>query len=104
MIRKADGVPGNVHLVIAEPAERELVLCLLGFATIVRDVERTLEPHRLVGYIYGLASAFTTFYDACPVLKAEPTLRASRLALTQLAARTISCGLDLVGISVPDRM
>jgi arginyl-tRNA synthetase len=55
-------------------------------------------------YVYGLATAFTTFYDECPVLKAEPTLRASRLELTRLAARTMTCGLGLLGISVPDRM
>jgi len=71
---------------------------------IVRDVERTLEPHRLVNYIYALASAFTSFYDACPILKAEPPMRASRLALTQLAARTLSSGLGLLGIEVSERM
>jgi arginyl-tRNA synthetase len=104
VLRKSDGVPADSHIVVGEPAERNLVLALLGFGAQVRDVERTLEPHRLVSYIYGLATAFTTFWDACPVLKAEPTLRASRLALTQLTARTMSCGLGLLGISVPDRM
>jgi len=104
VIRKAEGLPAEARIVVAEPAERELVLAVLGFGGIVRDVERTLEPHRLVNYLYALASTFTSFYDACPILKAEPPLRASRLALTNLAARTLSCGLDLLGISVPDRM
>jgi len=104
VIRKAEGVPANASIVIGEPAERALVLGVLSFGAVVRDVERTLEPHRLVSYIYGLASAFTTFYDACPILKAEPAVRASRLALTQLVARTMACGLDLLGISVPERM
>jgi arginyl-tRNA synthetase len=104
VLRKSEGVPAGAKIEIAEPAERELVLVLLGFGAIVRDVERTLEPHRLVSYIYALASAFTSFYDACPVLKAEPPLRGSRLALTQLVARTLSCGLGLLGIQVPERM
>jgi arginyl-tRNA synthetase len=104
VLRKGEGVPADARIAIAEPAERSLVLALLGLGAFVRDVERTLEPHRLVSYIYGLATAFTRFYDECPILKAEPTLRASRLALTQLAARTMACGLGLLGISVPDRM
>lgn len=92
------------EIVISAPAERELVLAILGFGAAVREVERTLEPHRLVNYIYALASAFTTFYDACPILKAEPPLRGSRLNLTDLASRTLACGLSLVGIAVPERM
>ena len=104
VIRKSNGVAVDSHIVAVEPAERTLMLGLLNFGAQVRDVERTLDPHRLVSYVYELATAFTKFYDACQILKAEPTLRLSRLALTQLAARTISCGLGLLGISVPDRM
>ncbi len=49
----------------------------------------TLEPHRLCTYLYELAGAFTTFYEACPVLKAPTHERASRLALCTLTARTL---------------
>jgi len=104
VLRKGDGAAADAKIELAEPAERELALSLLGFGAIVRDVERTLEPHRLVSYIYGLANAFTSFYDACPILKAEPETRASRLALTRLVGRTISSGLALLGIEVPERM
>jgi arginyl-tRNA synthetase len=105
VLRKSDGgVPAGANVTIAEPTERALVLALLGFGSFVRDVERTLEPHRLVGYVYSVADAFTEFYGACPILKAEPPVRASRLVLSHLTARTLSCGLGLLGISVPDRM
>jgi arginyl-tRNA synthetase len=103
VLRKATELP-DVPIAIAERTEHELVLHLLGFTTVVRDVERTLEPHRLVSYCYTLASAFTAFYDACPILKAEPAVRGSRLQLTQLAARTLSRALGLLGIPVPERM
>ena len=103
VLRKAGDLPVD-GLAIVEPKERELVLAILGLGTVVRDVERTLEPHRLVNYSYALASAFTAFYDACPVLKADPPVRASRLRLTHLAAQTLACALGLLGISVPDRM
>ena len=104
VIRKAGGIPPDAQLAIVEPTERELVLHLLRLGGAVRDVERTLEPHRLVNYCYALAGAFTSFYDACPILKAEPAVRASRLILTQLVVRTLACALGLLGISVPDRM
>jgi arginyl-tRNA synthetase len=104
VLRKSEGVPENTKVVIGEPSERALVLALLELGGVVRDVERTLEPHRLVTYIYSLADSFTRFYDACPVLKAEPPVRASRLALTRLVARTLACGLGLLGISVPEQM
>lgn len=103
VLRKAAGeVPGDIEVV--EPRERELVLTLLGFAGAVRAVEETLEPHRLVGYLYALASSFTAFYDACPILKSAPEVRASRLALTDLAGRTLARGLALLGIEAPERM
>jgi arginyl-tRNA synthetase len=103
VLRKAGELPAD-GLAIVEPKERELALAVLGLGTVVRDVERTLEPHRIVNYSYALASAFTSFYDACPILKADPLVRASRLLLTHLTARTLACALGLLGISVPDRM
>lgn len=103
VLRKAGELPAD-GLAIVEPKERELAFAVLGLGTVVRDVERALEPHRLVSYSYALASAFTSFYDACPILKADPPVRASRLLLTQLTARTLACALGLLGISVPDRM
>ena len=64
-----------------------------------REVEVTLEPHRLCNYLYELAGAYTAFYEACPVLKAEGTC-GSRLALCELTAETLETGLGLLGITV----
>jgi arginyl-tRNA synthetase len=90
---------------LAEPAERELALQLLGFEEAVRTTARRYQPHRLCGYLYELATVFTTFYETCPVLRAETEeTRASRLALCDLTARVLQTGLGLLGIDVPDRM
>jgi arginyl-tRNA synthetase len=90
---------------ITAPAERALVLALLGFEPAVRSVGETLEPHRLCTYLFDLASAFTTFYEQCSVLGAESeSVRESRLALCGLTARTLSVGLGLLGIETPERM
>jgi arginyl-tRNA synthetase len=87
------------------PLERDLVKRLLRFSSVVEQVATTLRPHILCDYLYELANAFSGFYTEHPVLKAEtPALRASRLALCRLVARTLSSGLDLLGIEVLDRM
>ncbi|MCX4747340.1 arginine--tRNA ligase [Kitasatospora sp. NBC_01287] len=89
----------------SHPAERALVLRLDAFDAVLREAAGTLEPHRLCGYLYGLAKAFTDFYGSCPVLKAPtPGLRANRLALCRLTAETLAAGLGLLGIAAPERM
>ena len=92
-------------VVVAEPAERALVLQLLALEGVVQATAETLQPHRLTTYLFELASAFTSFFENCPVLRADtPEQRASRLVLTDLTARTIRLGLDLLGIEAPERM
>lgn len=91
-------------IAIEDPAERALVMDALDLGPTVESVDETLEPHRLAGYLYGLAGSFTTFYERCPILKAEPRVRASRLALAELTARTLETGLGLLGIAAPARM
>ena len=91
-------------ITLAEPAERALALRLLGFGAVVRQAGETTQPHLLAGFLFDVASAFTTFYEQCPVLQAEPSIRDSRLALSALTLRVLLTGLDLLGIPVPERM
>jgi arginyl-tRNA synthetase len=85
-------------------AERGLSLRLLGFGRAVADAAATAEPHKLAGFLFEVASSFTTFYEQCPVLTAEGETRQSRLALSALTLRVLVTGLDLLGIAVPERM
>ena len=95
----------NAAISLREPAERKLALELLDFGDAVIEAGETLRPHRLCGYLYDLATAFTAFFETCPVLKApDDATRASRLALCELTARALSCGLGLLGIAAPERM
>ena len=96
--------PGSA-VEVTEPAERALVLQLLSLDGVVRATAETLQPHRLTTYLFELASAFTTFFEHCPVLRADtPGQRASRLVLVDLTARTLRLGLGLLGIEAPERM
>jgi arginyl-tRNA synthetase len=89
---------------LGTPAERALALRLLGFGRAVADSAATAEPHKLASYLFELASAFTTFYEQCPVLTAAGSTRQSRLALSALTLRVLVTGLGLLGIPVPERM
>ncbi len=98
-----DKAAGPIQL--TEPAERALALRLLGFGAVVSQVAETAEPHRLCTYLFEVASAFTTFYEHCPVLKAqEDSVRNGRLALSALTLRVLLTGLGLLGVPVPERM
>ena len=98
--------PGGVDLSVApEPAERRLILALDRYADTLTDVAATYEPHRLCGYLYTLARAYTDFYEHCPVLTAQTTgQRSNRLALCALTAAILQQGLNLLGIAAPDRL
>ena len=92
-------------VVITHPAERELALALVSLEEAIVSSAQFLQPHRLCTYLFGLASSFTTFYEHCPVLRAESEeQRASRLRLCDLTARTLTLGLELLGIEAPQRM
>ena len=104
IIRKA-GVtetPGPIR--VEAPQEKALGLELVQLASTLDKTAETLEPHRICGFLYGVASAFTGFFEACPVIKAEEPTRSSRLALCQLTARTLAAGLELLGIGAPEQM
>ncbi|WP_343063720.1 arginine--tRNA ligase [Haloechinothrix aidingensis] len=105
ILRKAGDPEASIDPTIElQPAERALALELDAYSTALSEVSSTLEPLKLCGYLYDLARDFTTFYEACPVLSADEPVRSNRLALCQLTARTLQHGLDLLGISAPERM
>ncbi len=90
---------------VSHPAERALALKLLAFAEVVEAVEAELRPHILCTYLYELATAFSGFYDQCPVLTAETEAsKQARLALCRAARRTLARGLELLGIEAPREM
>ena len=106
IFRTADLDPVHVHgsIVVNEPSERALALKILAFSDVVEQVASELEPHRLCGFLFELAQAFSVFYERCPVLKAEPQIRESRLTLSAATLQALVTGLDLLGIEAPQRM
>ena len=91
-------------IAIAEPAERALAVKMVQFGEVVEAVARECYPNALCNYLYELAELYMKFYEQCPVLRAEDTVRASRLLLCQMTARVIARGLGLLGIGTVERM
>ena len=107
IFRRAGVDPSSVDpsaIALAEPAERELALRILATPSVIAEATSSQSPHRLCTHLFDLAQAFTGFYEHCPVLKVDEPVRGSRLALCDLTARTLSTGLDLLGIEAPERM
>jgi len=95
---------GKAPFAITEPQEKALALVLLRYGATLHDVADSLEPHRLCGYLFELANAYSAFYQVCPVLKADPAVRAARLRLCDLTRRVLADGLSLLGIEAPRGM
>ncbi|HTW93422.1 MAG TPA: arginine--tRNA ligase [Tepidisphaeraceae bacterium] len=103
IFRKAGGAaPGKITL--SHPMELALAKHILRLDEIIEIVDRELKPHHLCTFLYDLAAKFSAFFENCPVIQSPDPLRASRLALCDLAARTLEVGMDLLGIQHPDQM
>jgi arginyl-tRNA synthetase len=88
-----------------DPAEIRLAFALTRFPAAVAATIESLEPHRLCGFLYQLATAFSAFYERCPVLAAESqTVRDLRICLSTATWRTLARGLELLGIPAPGTM
>ena len=103
VIARSGETPGRVSL-LEHPAEQRLALLLGRFDDTVEQVAGTLQPHRLCTYLYDVAVAASSFYEQCPVLRSAGETRASRLALCAGTRKVLATGLDLLGITAPDRM
>ncbi|MFE8950183.1 arginine--tRNA ligase [Streptomyces sp. NPDC003233] len=106
ILRKAGGTRPAAHpeLELAE-AERALGLHVDAFAETVAEAAAEYAPHKLAAYLYQLASLYTSFYDKCPVLKAEtPAQVENRLFLCDITARTLHQGMALLGIRTPEKL
>ena len=106
VLRRAEGEgarPGAV--IVAEPAERDLVLTLDAFEQALVDAYDKRAPNAVAEHAYRLAQSFSKFYAACPILQAEDEAkRSSRLALAHMVLAQLETALSLLGIETPERM
>jgi len=96
--------PNDKILLLTSPEERLLLIKILQFPETVNTVSLECYPNLLCNYLYELSGLFMRFYELCPILKAEETIKFSRLALCGLASSTLNEGLNLLGIETLEKM
>lgn len=107
ILRKADAQGIKLGSIKAEAqTETALVLALDSFDRAIEATVAKRAPHILCDHVYRLAQSFSRFYADCPIL-ADSTpddVKASRLALAQATLTQLELGLDMLGITPPERM
>ncbi len=106
ILRKAAREPENADFaLLKETLERELVLSLASFPDTFIEATEYLKPNLIADFANALADKFNTFYNALPVIKAEPQeLSDARLALTDAIRIVLHNALNLIGIVAPEKM
>ena len=105
IFRKAEGQAATGDVVLTAPEELTLAKHLLNFGLTLEAMAEEHRPNYLCNYLFELAGKFTSFYEHCPVLKADDAAtRASRLALCDLTARVLKQGLEALGIETVEQM
>ncbi len=104
IFKKAGQYDSHATLQLDKAEEQQLGLKILQFEEALQYVAKDAMPNMLCNYLYELSSHFMTFYEACPILKADQATKDSRLKLAGLTADTLKIGLDLLGIEVMERM
>lgn len=112
LARNADEVglsPHIEHLELLDTAEEGALIRTLGdFDEVVTTAATLREPHRICRYLETLAGTYHRFYAHCRVLPQgdeEPAdIHRARLALSAASRQVLANGLELVGVSAPERM
>lgn len=107
VFRKAELSEKNIAgmILLGHDKERALALKLAQFDETIAIVARDGLPHILCAYLYDTATLFSSFYEHCPILSAETEqMKASRLKLSFLTAKTLKIGLDMLGIKTVEKM
>ena len=109
LLRKAEelgiALPATFAGLTISTKEQELIAKIAEYADVVEEAARTYSPAVIANYVYDLVKEYNQFYHEFSILKEEnEELRAFRLALSEVVARTIASGFSLLGIEMPERM
>jgi len=106
ILRKAARKPEKpAFKLLKEKLEQEIVMLLAGFPNVFIEAAEFLKPNLIADFANALADKFNTFYNAFPVIKAEPKgLSDARLTLVDAVRIVLSNTLNLIGIVAPEKM
>jgi arginyl-tRNA synthetase len=106
ILRKEEPGVGNWESGIGfAPLEKELVVALEQYPVIIEQAGAEMNPSSIAIYIYNMAKTFSSFYTEHSIANAETAGKKNlRLQLATLTANVIKSGMQLLGITVPERM
>ena len=105
LLAKADYQYKEISDVALNQYEKELIMLLANYKTIVERAAEALSPALVANYVYDLAKSYNSFYQSNIILKLEDeNLKQFRLNLSDLTAKTVKKSLALLGIGTVDRM
>lgn len=99
---EASGIAGLPAL--TDDGSLALMVELSRYPEVVEAAGASLEPHAIAQYLRELAYAFQAWYDGEPILVDDATQRNARLALAVAVRQALANGLDLLGVSAPEKM
>lgn len=104
-ILRKESSKGNKASSVLLKMEKDIILQLELFSTVLNEAAKELDPSKLAIYIYNLSKLFSSFYAEHSIANAESEDKKElRLQLIECTANCISNGMNLLGIQVPDRM
>lgn len=105
LLAKADYVQKETEDIVLNQFEKELIMRLANFKTIVARSAETLSPALVANYVYDLVKSYNSFYQNNPILNQDDeNIKQFRLDLSDLTAKTIKKSLELLGIGTVNRM
>jgi arginyl-tRNA synthetase len=105
ILRKAGGAPGYSSSGSLLKLEKDLLVLLEQYSTVVEDAAKEFNPASLAGYAFNVAKTFNSFYTEHSVMNAESEeKKLLRLKICERTAETIKHAMSLLGIRVPERM
>ena len=96
--------PRKKTLTVVSAVEKKLLLAVARFPAVVLEAASKMRPAPLAEYLFSVAKKFSEFYEAVPVLKAEPRERIFRLALIRSVRTVLVNGAALLGFEIPKEM
>lgn len=97
-----DGPEGAFRKSIFTDAERNLAKKILEYKGTLKEAVAEMAPHKVASYLYELAQEFSRFYEHCPVAGSDR--EAERTELVKVCLDTMSHGLNILGINIPEEM
>jgi arginyl-tRNA synthetase len=99
-----DDLTQKLQALLSDPESTALLKAIAAFPEAVRSAAEKYEPYVVARAIMQISNAFNRFYYEQRIMADDENVRAARLALTDATRQTLKNGLNLLGLSAPERM